>query len=159
MSSATLPKIDRKPLIGLVHRANRALQSDMVREAQGRGYDWAKYAHNAVFGSLNEGGTRATEMAARAGITRQSMGEVIRELVDLGILEMQPDPADRRAKLVTYTPAGKKMASTGYQHIIDLERRFADEFGQQDYETARRVLERVADILDEVHEEERLRSG
>jgi DNA-binding MarR family transcriptional regulator len=153
MSSASLPKVDRKPLIGLVHRANRALQSDMVREAQGRGYDWVKYAHNAVFGSLNEGGTRATEMAARAGITRQSMGEVIRELVDLGILEMQPDPADRRAKLVTYTPAGKKMASTGYQHIIDLERRFAEEFGEEDYEVARRVLERVADILDEVHEE------
>ena len=135
-------------------RANRALQSDMVRAAQSRGYDWAKYAHNAVFGTLSSDGDRATEMAARAGITRQSMGEVIRELVDLGVLEMQPDPADRRAKLVTYTTWGKKMASDGYQHIIDLERRFAEEFGEEEYETARRVLERVADILDEVHEDE-----
>ena len=147
------PKPDHKPLIGLVDRANRALQADMVREAQGRGYDWAKYAHNAVFGTLSSSGDRATDMAARAGITRQSMGEVIRELVGLGVLEMTPDPEDRRAKLVKYTPAGREMATTGRQHIIDLERRFADEFGEKDYEVARRVLERVADILDEVHEE------
>ena len=37
-------------------------------------------------------------MAARAGITKQSMGEVVRELVDLGVLEMVVDPTDRRAK-------------------------------------------------------------
>jgi DNA-binding MarR family transcriptional regulator len=153
MSRASLPKADRRPLIYLVDRANRALQSDMVRGAQAAGYDWAKYAHNAVFGTLGSGGNRATDMAAEAGITRQSMGEVIRELVGLGILEMTPDPADRRAKLVRFTPAGREMASTGRRHIIDLERRFAEEFGEEEYETARRVLERVADILDEVHQE------
>lgn len=153
MSSASLPKIDRKPLIALVDRANRALQSDMVRAAQSRGQDWAKYAHNAVFGTLTSKGDRATEMAARAGITRQSMGEVIRELVGLGVLEMQPDPEDRRAKLVTFTPWGMEMASQGYEHIIELERRFTEEFGEEEYEIARRVLERVTDILDEVHAE------
>jgi hypothetical protein len=31
----------------------------------------------------------------------------------------------------------------GYQHIIDLEARFADEFGHEEYETVRRVLERL----------------
>ncbi len=92
-------------------------------------------------------------MASRAGITRQSMGEVIRELVGLGILEMQPDPADRRAKLVTYTAAGREMASHGRAHIVALEREFAKEFGAEEYEVARRVLERVTDILDRVHAE------
>jgi DNA-binding MarR family transcriptional regulator len=149
-----MPRPDRRPFIAVVDRASRALQSDMVREAQSRGYEWAKYAHNAVFGTLGEDGDRATDMATRAGITRQSMGEIIRELVGLGILEMQQDPADRRAKLVKYTAEGKAMASTGYEHIIDLERRFAEEFGQEEYDVARRVLERVADILDEVHEED-----
>ena len=52
-------------------------------------------------------------MAARAGITRQSMGEVIREMVDLGLLEMVADPDDRRAKLVRYTDAGLAVAQGG----------------------------------------------
>jgi DNA-binding MarR family transcriptional regulator len=137
-------------LIALVDRANRAMQSDMVREAHRQGHPEIKYAHNAVFATLSDTGARATDMAARAGITRQSMGEIIREMVSLGILEMQPDPDDGRAKLVTFTPAGLKEAQRGYQHIIDLENRFADEFGEKEYEIVRRVLERLVPLLDEL---------
>src|SRR5688500_606083 len=103
MSRVDLPRLGQTPLIALVDRANRALQADMVRIAHLRGHPEVKPAHNSVFGTLSAEGSRASDMAARAGITRQSMGEIIREMVDLGILEMRPDPEDRRAKLVTYT--------------------------------------------------------
>ena len=70
------------------------------------------------------------------------MGEVIRDLVDLGILEMVPDPHDGRAKIVRYTAEGKRFSSDGFRHLRDLERRFEEEFGA-DYEATRVVLERV----------------
>jgi DNA-binding MarR family transcriptional regulator len=149
MSRGELPRPDRKPLIGLVDRANRALQADMVQTAHRRGHPELKPAHNSVFGTLAEEGSRAADMAVRAGITRQSMGEVIREMVALGILEMRPDPADKRAKLVTYTEHGRWIAGHGYEHLIDLEQRFADEFGPEDYATARKVLDRIAPLLDQ----------
>lgn len=158
-SPAPMPRPERTPFIALVHRANQALQGDMVREARSRGHDFVKHSHNAVFGSLSEDGSRATDMAARAGITRQSMGEVIRELVGFGILEMTPDPDDRRAKLVRYTAKGAEFIAPGYQHIVELERRFAYELGEEEYEVTRRVLERVADILDGVHAEAVARSS
>lgn len=148
MSRAPLPRPDRVPLISLVHKANLAMQRDMVEVANDRGYPEIKSAHNSVFGTLLEGGSRATDMAERAGITRQSMGEVIRELVGLGILEMKPDPDDRRAKLVTYTAYGRECARAGYQHIVDLEREFAEEFGEQDYEIVRKALERLPSLLE-----------
>jgi len=153
MSRPDVPRPDRTPLIALVDRANRALQSDMVREAHRQGHPEVKYAHNAVFSTLNEAGARATDMAARAGITRQSMGEIIREMVALGILEMRPDPHDRRAKLVAYTKPGLEHARSGFQHIIDLEKRFADEFGNQEYEIVRSVLGSLVQLLDELAEE------
>ena len=153
MSRPDAPHPDRTPLIALVNRANRALQSDMVREAHRQGHPEVKYAHNAVFSTLNEPGARAIDMAARAGITRQSMGEIIREMVSLGILEMRPDPDDRRAKLVTYTKSGLEHARSGYQHIMDLEKRFADEFGDEEYEIVRSFLERLVPLLDEIAEE------
>lgn len=153
MSRPKVPRPDRVPLIALVDRANRALQSDMVREAHRQGHPEVKYAHNAVFSTLNESGARATELAARAGITRQSMGEIVREMVSLGILEMRTDPHDRRAKLVTYTKPGLEQARIGFQHIIDLEKRFADEFGDKEYEIARSVLGRLVRLLDEIAEE------
>jgi DNA-binding MarR family transcriptional regulator len=140
--------LDRTPLIALVDRASRALQSDMVRAAHDAGFTELRYSHNAVFGTLTTTPARTVDLAARAGMTRQSMGEVVRDLVDLGILEMVPDPADGRAKLVRYTEAGLDQAHRGSQHIRDLEQRFADEFGE-DYEAARRVLERITAILSE----------
>jgi DNA-binding MarR family transcriptional regulator len=145
--SSPIPFPEHPPLIALVDRANRALQSDMVRQAHLRGYPQVKQAHNAVFSTLGGGGARASEMAERAGITRQSMGEIIRDMVELGILEMQTDPADRRAKLVTYTPAGIELTTSGYQHILDQEERFAEALGSGDYELVRAGLERIVEML------------
>lgn len=135
-------------MIALVHDADRAFAAHMVRNAHERGRPDIKAAHNFLFAILGDQGDRAANLAARAGITRQSMGEVIRELVGLGILEMVPDPHDGRAKVVRYTADGKRFASSGYQHLSDLERRFVAEFGE-DYEAARRVLELVLPLLEE----------
>ncbi|WP_433166447.1 MarR family winged helix-turn-helix transcriptional regulator [Kribbella sp. CA-247076] len=154
MSRGELPRLDRKPFIALVDRANRALQADMVRTEHRDGHLELKPAHNVVFATLTRDGSRAADMAARAGITRQSMGEVIRELVALDILEMRPDPEDGRAKLVTYTEHGIEVASDGYNHLKDLEERFAAEFGEEDYNTARDVLARIADLVDRWFEEQ-----
>ncbi len=120
----------------------------MVQTAHRRGHPEVKPAHNSVFATLLEEGSRAIDMAARAGITRQSMGEVIREMVDLGILEMRPDPADGRAKLVTYTEHGRRVAGDGYRHLIELEQRFEAEFGAEEYAIARDVLARIVPLLD-----------
>jgi len=51
-------------------------------------------------------GNRLTEMAELAGMTKQSMGEHVDGLVDLGMLERIPDPADGRAKLIRPTASG-----------------------------------------------------
>jgi DNA-binding MarR family transcriptional regulator len=145
--SSPIPFPDRPPLIRLVDRANRAMQVNMVRQAHERGYPQVKQAHNAVFGNLGEGGARASDMAERSGMTRQSMGEIIRDLVALGVVEMRPDPTDRRAKLVTYTPAGLELVSGGYHFIIDQEERFVEEFGSQLYEQLRAALERITELV------------
>jgi DNA-binding MarR family transcriptional regulator len=148
MSRAQEQPTQRVPLIALADRLARLLKADMVTNAHLRGRTDLKLSHNAVFGTLNADGSRAADMAAMAGITRQSMGEAIRELVDLGILEMAPDPEDRRAKIVRYTEPGLAFAREGYQHILELEQEFADEFGAEEYETTRRVLARIITLMD-----------
>jgi DNA-binding MarR family transcriptional regulator len=132
-----------------VHNLDREFQSHMVRTAHARGRTDLKPSHNFLFAVLGDEGDRSANLAVRAGITRQSMGEVIRELVDLGVLEMVPDPHDRRAKIVRYTDAGRAFAGEGFQHLRELETRFEEEFGA-DYEAARDVLERVGTLLAEM---------
>jgi DNA-binding MarR family transcriptional regulator len=135
--------LDRDPLIHLAEKAARVLGTDLVREVRERGFPEIRLAHNAVFSTLYGEAARTSDMATRAGITKQSMGEVVRELADLGILEVKPDPEDRRAKLVAYTAKGLEVTIDGRKYLEHLEQRFAEQFGEDDYETARRVLEGV----------------
>jgi DNA-binding MarR family transcriptional regulator len=140
--SREIRPLGRAPLIALVEKAAHGLGVDMVRAAHAKGFTEMRLAHGAVFGTLPGEGARITDMAARAGITKQSMGEVVRELVDLGVCRVEPDPSDRRAKLVTYTDYGIEFTNGGFRHLQQMERRLARTFGE-DYETARRVLEWV----------------
>lgn len=136
-----------EPFIALVDKAARVLRVDMLRHAHRSGYTEIGDAHNAVFATLPPEGARAADMAARSGITRQSMGEVVRDMARLGIVEMVPDPTDRRAKIVRYTDYGKTVAQTGFDHILAVEDLLREEFGAEDLATTRRVLARVRELL------------
>jgi hypothetical protein len=46
------------------------------------------------------------------------------------------------------------VASDGYRYLIELERRFAEEFGEQEYEVVRDVLARLVGVLDRFAAEE-----
>ncbi|TNM36307.1 winged helix-turn-helix transcriptional regulator [Nocardioides albidus] len=144
--SRDLMRPDDEPFIALVDKTARVMRNDMLANAHRAGYAEIAPAHNAVFATLPPEGARSADMAARAGITRQSMGEVVRDMVRLGILEMVPDPSDRRAKIVTYTDYGTKVAQAGLDHIVALDRKLRDELGD-DYDAARRVLARVREML------------
>ncbi len=148
MSRPRQPSPDFVPLIALVHRLNRELQQDMVDEAARQGFP-SKAAYNYVFATLDANGSRATRMAEQAGITRQSMGEVIRDMTEAGLVETVPDPADRRAKLVIWTEAGLEQGRRGFEHILELEERFSREIGEADYATTQRVLARLYELMTE----------
>jgi DNA-binding MarR family transcriptional regulator len=135
------------PLIARVEKSARSLRADMLREAHARGFTELQPAHNAVFATLPPEGARAADMAARAGVTRQSLGEVIRDMVGLGLLEMVPDPADGRAKIVRFTDYGLEVAAQGFERITAVERLLRDAFGDADVDATRRVLEGIVDLL------------
>ncbi len=139
--------IDRKPLIAIVDRLVRLLSADMIRSAHERGHAQIRAAHDPVFATLPSQGARASDMAVRAGITKQSMGEAIRDMVDLGLLEMTEDPTDRRAKLVTFSDAGMELAKDGKRHMYALEQQWKDKFGEENYEIAREVLEGIVEMM------------
>lgn len=147
--SRALRRPERRPLISLVDKAHRALQADMIRAAQASGQPEAKLAHNAVFATLQLEGSRAADMAARAGITRQSMGEVVRDLERLGLVETVPDPEDGRARIVRYTKAGLVSAQAGYDRIIELDEKIAKVLGPQAYEVLRNALEQIPALVAE----------
>ena len=90
-----------------------------------------------------EDGLRLTEMAVRAGITAQSMGELVDDLEAKGYLERRPDPKDRRAKRIHLTKRGRKNARIAKQVTAAVEDHLAELLGQQHYQQLRRSLQQI----------------
>lgn len=90
-----------------------------------------------------EDGLRLTDLAVRAGITAQSMGELVDDLESKGYLERRPDPDDRRAKRIYLTERGRYNAVVAKQATVDVERGLIDLLGQQRYESLRTTLEDI----------------
>ena len=128
----------------LLVAARRRFETELTEELNTRGYGDITLAHSALFAHLDPAGTRPTELARRAGTTKQSMGELVADLERKGYVERAPDPADGRASLVRLTPAGRRLARAAQEAIGDLERRYRARLGREGLNALRRGLEEMA---------------
>ena len=93
----------------LLNNAIKRFESRILLEMEKAGYGGFSLSHITITRNLDTEGTRATELARRAGITKQSMGELIAQLEQSGIIERQPDPNDRRAQRIFLTDFGREV--------------------------------------------------
>jgi len=96
--------------------------------------------HSAVFAQLSRSGARLTELATGAGMTPQAMGEIVDELASLGYVVRNPDPRDRRAKLITLTDKGREAVAAGEGTIVGLEEDIVAVLGERGHQELREML-------------------
>ena len=132
------------PLTGLLQIASEAMLAEFREELTRNGYEDLRPTHGCVFRFVREDGMRLTELASHAGITKQSAGELVDDLVGLGYVERIADPADKRAKLICLTERGRQAQRVGFSLFTKIERRWAEHFGEQRFEQLRQLLEEIA---------------
>jgi len=101
-----------------------------------------------TLGVLPADGARPSDLAVGTAITKQAMGERLREMERLGWITIEPDPADRRARVVRRTPAGDRVRAQTEAGIAHLEAHLAREVGAARYRTFLDVLGELADAVD-----------
>ena len=134
---------DRAPLMGLLDAATEAYLEQFRRELEESGYADLRPTHGCVFRFVREDGMRLTELATHAGMTKQSVGELVDDLVDLGYVQRVPDPEDRRAKLICLTDKGIEAQRLGFGLIDEIEDRWAERFGSERIQDLREILEQI----------------
>ena len=108
-------------LISLLRRTNLVMVGEITDRLEASGFPGSPPSFHPVFENLDPEGTRLTVLAARAGLTHQSVGEVVAELERRGYVERVPDPTDRRARLVSLTERGRALVRAAIGHIADIE--------------------------------------
>jgi DNA-binding MarR family transcriptional regulator len=84
-------------------------------------------------------GTRVSELAERARVTKQSAGFLVEQLEAAGYVERVPDPADRRARLVRLTARADRVVKAANAEVERVLTEWTEHVGadriQQMYET------------------------
>ncbi|MFD6271675.1 MarR family winged helix-turn-helix transcriptional regulator [Nocardia asteroides] len=104
-------------------------------------------AHYAVFRQLAPEGSRVTALAEAAGMTQQSMGELVAHLARCGYVERRPDPADGRARLIVATAAGRAAVAVAAGYIRGIEDAVAAELGASELAGVRDALARLPGVI------------
>jgi DNA-binding MarR family transcriptional regulator len=134
----------RLPFIRLLGEAFDDFSDELTRRVQAAGYTDLRPGHGCLFGNIDPDGSRLTELAERARMTKQSVGEVTSDLEARGYVERVPDPNDGRAKIIRLTAQGREAQAIGRALIDDIERDWAERIGEEHLAALREALEAIA---------------
>lgn len=128
-------------LARLLLEGHRALAAELMEELVERGYTDVRPGHAAVFMHIDRRwGTRLTDLARRARMTKQGMMLVVDDLEARGYVRRVPDPEDGRAKMVRLTARGRRFVAEARRAMAAVEARTRRRLGDRAHEGLRASL-------------------
>jgi DNA-binding MarR family transcriptional regulator len=134
---------------GLLAAARAHATAVVARLAQ-RGYVDFPFASASLLWLLDEGGTRSTTLAQRAGVTKQAMSQQVKQMERQGYLEQVPDLSDTRAKVVRMTPRGEAVNAACAEVREELNQAIAKRLGKGKAREMEANLDAAAQVLAEI---------
>jgi DNA-binding MarR family transcriptional regulator len=114
----------------LLNNAVRRFEARVLELMSASGHVETRIAHVSLTRNLDVEGTRLTELARRASMSKQAMGELVDQCADLGLVDRIADPSDGRARIVMFTPAGLAWLDA-FRDAVDLaEQEMRTELGK-----------------------------
>ena len=141
------PPDDIAPAIGA---ASRAMTAALMSKLAGRGYDDMTPAFASLIPLLDATGARPTMLAQRAGITKQAISQLVRELEERSYVEQVSDPTDTRAKIVRLTKRGIQLRTACIGARQELQQTAMAALGKTRLTRLRNDLREVAAVLGQV---------
>ena len=112
-----------------------------------RGFPDLSPARGTIGQLIADRGSRVTELARLAQVSKPTVVYLVNDLERLGYVERVPDPADGRAKLVCLTERGVLAQRAGREIVAEIERDWSRLLGGRDFATLRELLERLHEEL------------
>lgn len=105
-------------------------------------------AHTALFPHLDFDGIRLTDLAARVGVSKQAVGQLVDDLAALGMVERIADPTDKRAKRVRFSRRGHAALLHGIGVLRALEDDLAGIVGRRRMRELHETLKLIIEALE-----------
>lgn len=119
-----LRRFDERVLALMAHNIEVPLAlSNLAARAQ------VSAAHIHITRHLALEGSRLTELSAKAGMSKQSMGDLVDQCEAWGLVKREADGRDKRARLVRFTETGLAWLAAFEQAVAQADREFRAEVG------------------------------
>lgn len=99
-----------------------------------------RIAHARVLAELGEG-SRPSELAKRLGVTKGAIGQLVKRLEDRGFVTLEPDPTDRRARIVRPTAKTAEAYRVSRRALLEVEEDWRSVLGPRLMDDLDRALE------------------
>jgi DNA-binding MarR family transcriptional regulator len=140
---------DIAPAIGA---ASRAMIAAMMAKVAACGFKDMTPAFASLIPLLDATGARPTALAQRAGISKQAISQLVRELETRGYVEQVADPTDTRAKIVRLTRRGIALRAACAETRQGIQAIALETLGKTRLSQLRRSLLQVAAALSKISE-------
>jgi DNA-binding MarR family transcriptional regulator len=128
------------PIAPLVMRLNAALTEALHERLPEAGFPDIRPPHCQVLRGIEAGGSRLTDLAAAARMTKQSMGALVDHLEAAGYVERVQDREDARVKAIRLSSRGRRAAQAIAGIGAQIETELAKKIGRTRLEQLRDVL-------------------
>lgn len=129
----------------LLQEASDSWQAQLRRPLADQVPPAALGAGAAVLACLHpSGGLSQTVLTAQMGLSKQAVQQLLDQLEAQGLVQRQPDPADRRAKRVVLTTLGAESAVRRAAASALLDERLREKLGRKRFKGLRKALRELA---------------
>lgn len=132
----------------LMFVAHRAMEQRILAAIREGGYAEATMAQGRLFARIGDEGTRLTDLAEMAQVTKQTASFLVDQLERAGSVTREADPTDARARLVVISPKGRdvqRLAAREEQAIYD---EWRAHLGDSDFRRLEEILGRLREVTD-----------
>src|SRR3546814_16794303 len=91
--------------------------------------------------NIVSGNVRPSDIARNLGVSRQAIHNTINQRVKLGMVELAPDPEDRRHVIVSLTETGEQMRQEDQRAMEQLADQLAERTGHERFDALPETLE------------------
>jgi DNA-binding MarR family transcriptional regulator len=132
----------------LLREPFRAMSQQLIERLEERGHPDVRFPHGNVLQYLDDEGTRVSVLAERAGMTRQSMTQLVEHLERHGYVERVADPSDGRAQLVRATARGNAVFSIVREFVAEVEARLDARLGTAKLARLKALLQELGEAME-----------
>ncbi|WP_212719650.1 MarR family transcriptional regulator [Blastococcus sp. CCUG 61487] len=127
---------------------HRAMENRIFAALTEAGFDDFTLAQARVMQRIGPHGTRLTELAEAAQVTKQTASHLVDQLERTGYVRRTPDPTDARARLVRLAERGLAAQPIAAAVVAEVEAEWRAHLGERRWRQLREALASLREITD-----------